>query len=130
MGIGNMFAWLQRSECRTQIVVKLMQPMTAKQLSSLTGIRIGVCSIHLRKLGSKGVTCCLNDNARRSRLYFLTERGIRHQRRLRKQIGLPTLAHDSCNVNWGTYGWLCYGHRTAIIKAMNEPMQPAMIRRR
>ena len=43
---------------------------------------------------------------------------------------MPIYAYDFPIVDWELYGWICYSHRAAIIKALTEPLQPASIRRK
>ena len=71
---------------------------------------------------------CLNPTAKRSRLYWLTSIGILCQKKLNDN--LPTALKDLPDIDWQLYGWVCYNHRAAIIKALTEPMQPATIKRR
>ena len=33
-------------------------------------------------------------------------------------------------VDWNLYGWVCFNHRSAVIKALDKPMQPAAIKKR
>ena len=74
--------------------------------------------------------CCLNQEARSSRLYWLTALGAACQKRLRKDLHLPPLEHCFPEVDWQLYGWVCFSHRKAIIKALTEPLQPSAIKRR
>lgn len=60
----------------------------------------------------------------------MTDTGQKCQRRLLKENGQHSLVYDFPNVDWQLYGWVCYSHRAAIIKALVEPMQPATIKRK
>lgn len=63
-------------------------------------------------------------------MYWLTPLGIACQEQLRKLQGLPPLAHAFSDIDWKLYGSLCFSHRSAIIKALSEPLQPAAIKRK
>jgi len=104
--------------------------MTAKQLSKHIELSPNACSYVLWELSLYGLLTCLNPGAPRSRLYWVTELGARCQRRLRRDCRLPELLHDFPIVDWNLYGWVCFSHRSAIIKALTEPLQPATIKRR
>ena len=43
---------------------------------------------------------------------------------------LPNIVKQLPDIDWELYGWVCYNHRAAIIKALTEPMQPAAIKRK
>lgn len=111
-------------------MISLKQPMTAKQLSIITGFREYCCSYVLQELLRARIIVCLNPHATRSRLYWFTEDGRQYQNRILKMQGLPALKFDFPIVNWKFYGWICYSHRAEIIKALTEPMQPSSIRRK
>ena len=108
--------------------MSMTQPLTAKQISRKTGIGKDSCSYLLSKFAAKGVTVCLNPNARSSRLYWITDLGGKCQRRLRP--GLSELTRDLPSVNWELYGWVCYNHRAAVIRILSEPMQPSEMKRK
>lgn len=124
------YEWAERSEKRKLVLLNLKQPMTALQLSKKTGFSTDQCSSLLGQLSLCGLTKCLNPYAKRSRLYWLTPVGILCQKKLAKDKMLPDIAKDLPDIDWELYGWVCYNHRAAIIKALTEPMQPATIKRR
>lgn len=103
--------------------------MTAKQLSQQTGMSLDDCCYVLWELSLYLLVTCLNPQAFRSRLYWLTKSGSACQSRLRREGGLEKKAHDLPIVDWPLYGWVCFSHRSAILKALREPMQPARIKR-
>ena len=72
---------------------------------------------------------CLNPAARRSRVNWLTELGVVCQGELVKSKGLTEVKHDFPRVDWEAYGWICFSHRSAVVKALTRPMQPATIKR-
>ncbi len=124
------YEWAQRSEKRKSVLMSLKQPMTASQLSKKTGLSLDQYSLSLGQLSLCGLVKCLNPYAKRSRLYWLTPVGILCQKKLTKDKTLPDIAKDLPDIDWELYGWLCYNHRSAIIKALTEPMQPATIKRK
>jgi hypothetical protein len=124
------YEWTQKSEKRKLVLLNLKQPMTALQLSKKTELSLDQCSLLLGQLTLCGLMKCLNPTAKRSRLYWLTPIGILCQKKLTKDKTLPDIAKNLPDINWELYGWLCYNHRTAIIKALTEPMQPATIKRK
>lgn len=106
------------------------QPLTAAQLAKRMQFTLDSCSALLTELTILSFTQCLNRGAIRSRLYWLTADGRQMQRILRIEQRLPALEHDFPRVDWDLLGWVCYSHRSAILKAMNGPLQPAAIKRR
>jgi hypothetical protein len=122
--------WLKKGRRREMIMISLRQPMTAKQLSYTTGIREDSCSFILQEFLRYLMVTCLNRSARRSRLYWLTKKGRKYKQKLFTQQGLSALPVDFPVVDWELYGWVCYAHRTAIIKVITEPLQPAAIKRK
>ncbi len=106
------------------------QPLTALQISRRTGLSFDTCRDLIPRLASRGIVRCLNGNARRSRLYWLTQRGKTVQAQL---TGLtPSNTPDSAigSTDWELYGSVCFSHRSEIIKTLTEPLQPSEIKRR
>ena len=126
----EVYQWAERSKKRKAVLLNLTQPMTALQLSKKTDFSQDQCSIILGQLTLCGLVKCLNSYATRSRLYWLTPVGILCQKKLTNDKTLPDIAKDLPDIDWELYGWVCYNHRSAIIKALTEPMQPAAIKRR
>ena len=124
------YQWAEKSEKRKSVLLNLKQPMTALQLSKKTELSLDQCSLLLGQLTLCGLVKCLNPTATRSRLYWLTPIGILCQNKLRKDKTLPDIVKHLPDIDWELYGWVCYNHRAAIIKALTEPMQPATIKRR
>lgn len=123
------YQWLERNEKRKSVFLNIIQPMTARQLSKLTNLTLDQCSLYLGQLTLCGLVKCLNPTVRRSRLYWLTSIGILCQKKLRKDKNLPSLTKELPDIDWELYGWACYNHRAAIIRALTEPLQPATIKR-
>ena len=126
----EVYEWLTQGKRRKKIIAHLNQPMTAKQLAQVTGMREDCCSYVLKELSMYRLVCSLNPQARRSRLYWLTDKCKQYQKKVLRAYGLPVYAYDFPVVDWKLYGWICYNHRAAIVKAITEPMQPASIRRK
>lgn len=122
--------WLAGSRRRQLALYRLFQPMTAKQLAFQTRMRTADCSDILCDLATVGLVTCLNSRANRSRVYWLTQRGRNCQAALRAKLGLPAIKPNFPNVDWRIYGWVCFSHRAAIVKALSEPLCPADIKRR
>ncbi len=126
----EVYEWLTQGKRRKKIIAHLKQPMTAKQLAQVSGMREDCCSYVLKELSAYRLVYCLNPEARRSRLYWLTGKCKQYQMKILRAYGLPVYAYDFPVVNWKLYGWICYSHRAAIIKTITEPLQPASIRRK
>ena len=99
--------------------------MTATQLSRLTGLDLNRTMFVVGGLIKLQFLKCLNPQARRSRLYWLTARGATHSER----FGSGRCDHQ-LSIDWDLYGWVCYSHRAAILKALNRPLQPCEIKRK
>ena len=126
----EVYRWLNQGKRRKKIITHLKQPMTAKQIAQRTGIREDCCSYVLQELSAHRLVYCLNPKARRSRLYWLTDKYKQHQEKILKTHGLSIYTYDFPIVDWKLYGWVCYSHRAAIIKVITEPLQSASIRRK
>lgn len=108
----------------------MRQPLTAGQLARQMRMGLDGCSQALLQLSSREVVFCLTPESRRSRLYWLTPLGVACQEQIRKLQSLPLLVHAFSDIDWKLYGSLCFSHRSAIIKALSEPLQPAAIKRK
>lgn len=104
--------------------------MTAKQLSRQTAVSKETCSYLLGKFAALRLCICLNPEAGNSRLYWITDSGKKIQVKLRKEMNLPVKDISFPSVNWALYGWVCYNHRSVVLRALTESMQPSEIRRR
>ena len=130
MQTSNVYEWITKEENRKKLLLSIRQPLTAKQISRETRIGVDTCSYLLAKFAVKGIVACLNPNARNSRLYWVTELGQKCRERLHRQLSLPEKQYDVPSVNWELYGWVCYNHRSPIIRILTEPMQPSEMKRR
>ena len=130
METNEVYHWLIQSQRRREMLKGFNQPLTAKQLARRLGITIDSCSFLFWQLTVYAVVCCLNAKAKTNRLHWLTATGVACQRRLRAAERLPPLDRFFPSVDWNLYGSICFSHRSAVIKALMEPLQPADIKRK
>ncbi len=126
---SNVHKWLTEKEDRRKILITLDQPLTAGQISKRVGIPLDSCSHILRKMKKRNLTSCMNPKSRNSRLYGLTRKGQVYRNQLNKKIGIPMKKYNSPDIDWQLYGWVCFDHRAAVIKALNEPMRASEIKK-
>lgn len=122
--------WLKPSIRRCTVLAQLTQPLTSTQLANRTDMTRVLCSFTLKELSVYTLVKCLNCVARTSRLYWLTGLGTQWHGWAREQCGLSPCERLYPEVDWRLYGWTCYRHRAAIIKALDRPLQPSEIKRR
>lgn len=130
MDLHNAVQWLAQGERRLQILLHFDQPLTTKQIAQKHRITFDSSSSAVSALTVYLLVRCLNSRARRSRLFWMTWLGQLCQRHIRTLKGTKSLEYDFPIVDWELYGWVCFSHRTAILKAMRGQMQPVEIRRR
>ena len=111
-----------------KVLLAFNQPLTAKQVAGKTGIPEDTCICLIAKFAKNGLTTCLNPAAGNSRLYWLTELGKKCQKDLYRKLNQPYTEYSLPNIDWELYGWICFNHRSAIIKTLTEPMQPSKIK--
>lgn len=104
------------------------QPLTAKQVAGKIGIPEDTSSYLMAKFAKNSLTTCLNPVAVNSRLYWLTELGKKYQMELCSQLNLSCSEYELPKIDWQLYGWMCFNHRSAVIKTLTEPMQPSKIK--
>ncbi|HQP33748.1 MAG TPA: hypothetical protein PLI95_01150 [Polyangiaceae bacterium] len=119
--------WLSQDERRLATLRTLTQPLTASHLAQRTQRPRSACSALLRQLASRRLVRCLNNSARRSRVYGLTLKGHACLGAMGSQNAEPRRTPE---VDWAIYGWICFSQRSAVLKALTEPLQPATIKRR
>ena len=107
----------------------IKQPLTGKQIGRRTGIPIDTCSYVVAKLVTRGLLICLNPKARNSRLYWLTGLGVQCQKRVHQDSALSYEEYDLPSIDWALYGWICFSHRSIVMKTLTVPMQPSEIKR-
>ena len=122
--------WLKQGKRRQQILLHFSQPSTAKQIAHRHGISLDSCSSAIFDMRTNRLLRCMNPVARRSRLFWLTQLGAKCQHRTRKKHDRPIVKHDIPDIDWDLYGWVCFTHRSAIIRALHGAMQPSAIKRR
>ena|SRR3989442_4585148 len=124
------YHWLKKGERRKTTLMTLNQPLTAKHVSRRTGLSLEACSSVLWELRNHGLVNCLNPSSRRSRLYWITDYGEKCQDRLCTEEGRPMIQRYFPDIDWNLYGTVCFSHRSMVIKALVEPMQPATTKRK
>ena len=107
-----------------------MQPLSVTQLSRKAGMSSASCTEVLRRLRHQGYVECLNPKAVSSRIYWLTEEGLKFQRGFFDSRSVELHPHDFAEVDWEIYGQLCTSHRSLVVKTLTEPMQPSQIKRK
>lgn len=69
-------SFVKRSKNRKKIVTAISQNiLLPSEISEITHIRINHVSTYLVELSEKGIVTCLNETAKKGRLYKLTDRG-------------------------------------------------------
>lgn len=129
MARHSAYLWLVQSEARKSLLLELHQPMTASQLARRTGQTLDGCLYRIWSLRLKGVLQCLNPETIQNRLYWLTRLGEAFQTSLRMSLGWKPAPYKLPDVPWDLYSSVCFSHRSAVIKALREPMQAARIKR-
>jgi DNA-binding HxlR family transcriptional regulator len=129
MQTGKVYEWINEEESRRKILLSIKQPLTGRQIGKRTGIAADTCSYVIVKLSARGLLSCINPNARNSRLYWLTDAGIQCCRKLYRDSGLLYKEYDLPCIDWSLYGWICFSHRSIVIRTLAEPMQPSEIKR-
>ena len=112
---------------RRDVLLSITQPVTATQLSRKLGFSLDQCSNALLDLQSHKLVRCLNPNATRNRLFWLTRVGKHCQRHLASGA---YLSYDFPDINWELYTSICFSHRGEVIRTLTFAMQPSQIRRR
>ena len=130
MEFHTVYHWLVQSERRKSILASFDQPLTATQVARRNGIALDACLHLLRGLTLYGVLYCLNADTRYNRLHGLTALGKACQRRLRREAGLRPITYRFPDVPWDRFSSVCYRHRSAVLKAMDRPMQAVAIKRK
>ncbi|MBI9018755.1 MAG: hypothetical protein JEZ07_15990 [Phycisphaerae bacterium] len=123
------YEWIKAENNRKNTLLLMKLPLTAKQISSKLHIKPSTCSHILKDFTTKNLTSCLNPTAKNSRLYYLTTLGKHCQDMLCHELQKTIKDFPLPDTNWNLYGWLCFNHRSAIAKIINEPMQPSQIKR-
>jgi len=120
---------LKTEKIESKLLLVFTQPATAKQISKKTGIPVNTCSYIIGKFAKDGILTCLNPNASGSRLYWLTESGILQKKKLSQKLNIKYAEPNLPNIDWQLYGWVCFSHRSMVIKVLTSAMQPAKVKR-
>jgi predicted transcriptional regulator len=112
-----------------KVLLALNQPLITRQISKKTGIPTYTCSYIIATFVDSGVLVCLNPHARNNRLYWFTKAGLQYLQQLYSTQNLTYSNPLLPDIDWNLYGWACFSHRSAIIKALTHPMQPSEIKR-
>lgn len=115
------------SRDRKTVLRSLRQPTTATQLARKLGLSLDRCSNALLGLQSRQLVRCLNPDATRNRLFWLTTTGKRRQE---QDSSEGHAEHDAPDIDWELYATVCFSHRSEVIRSLSLPMQPATLRRR
>lgn len=128
--LPSSYHWLIQSSRRQRVLREVIQPLTATQLAKRLQMQRDVCSVLLKELALYDLVRCYNPTAQRNRIYWITDAGHVCQRKLQADQGAPHHQFDFPVVDWSRYGQVCFRHRSAIVRALIDPMQPAAIKRR
>ena len=123
---ANVGQWLLKGKRRQKLLQQLSQPMTANQLYKKMQISRRDCSDVISDMCKKGILNCFNPDARRSRLYGLSNNGIYWRRIIFPNAETYNVPAD---VDWNLYGYVCYNHRKAVILALDRMKKPSGIKR-
>lgn len=129
MADTQVYPWIIQQDRRKKILIAMRQPSTAKQIARNTGIPVDTCSYLLIIFTAKGLLKCLNPQARSSRLYGLTTLGKKYRKHLHRVLDRPYKEYIFPDIPWTLYGWVCFNHRSTVLKTLSEPMQPSEIKR-
>lgn len=130
MNLSKVYPWILKSPRRKLVLLNFSQPLTANQMSKRTGLSLDACSYVFWEFTLKKLAACLNNAAQRNRVYWLSRLGLACRRRSFRDQEKEVPAPFVPDVDWDLYGQVCHRHRSAIIKALAYPMQPAAAKRR
>ncbi|MDX2199622.1 MAG: hypothetical protein SF069_11710 [Phycisphaerae bacterium] len=130
MVIQTQWGVLLHSRRRQEVLHSLIQPLTASQVAVRAKLSLDCAKGALRTLARVNLARCLNELARSSRVYGLTRAGVRWQSRVREFLSWPTVRYEEPPADWQLYGWVCFRHRWAVLRAMSEPSIAPLIRKR
>lgn len=131
MAMSGAYHWLLASDKRKRMMVDFTQPLTAAQLARKARISAQSCRYSLVMLVLRNLVRCLNPGSVYNHVYWLTDCGITCQKRVRTKLALPSVPHNFPILDdWDLFSFVCYPHRSAVIKALLGHMRPPAIRRR
>ncbi len=126
---NKVYRWILKEPLCAKIIAAASQPLTSRQISKKTGIPQYICSYQISKLVRNNLLYCLNSSAGNSRLYFPTKICQTYRKLVCDHLNLAYTEVYLPDIDWDIYGRLCFNHRTAVIKTLDEPMQPSQIKR-
>ena len=135
MHLSEAYHWLVQSHRRQRVIETLNQPLTVTQLAHKVDLRRHDCSRVLWELRTYELVYCVNPAKCKCRLYWLTPLGHACQAQLQGRDMESGRTYCPPDEDWDLYSSLCFPHRAAILKALNDPMQanpvlqPATLRR-
>jgi predicted transcriptional regulator len=129
MTYTHVYPWIKKEKHRIELLIAVMQPMTARQISRKTGIPKDTCSHIVAQCSTRGLLTCLNPQQRNSRLYALTASGRTIRKHLCQDTNLPYKEYDLPDIDWSLYGSMCFRHRSAVVRTLSGPMQSSEIKR-
>lgn len=130
MTVASICEWLMERQHRVGLLSRLLQPLTVAQIAGRESLNLDRAGYLVWEFATHKVVVCLNSSAKQCRVYGLSALGLKCQRRVRERLHLPESQPEFPEVNWDIYGWVCYRHRSAIVKALDHPMNPVQIKRR
>jgi len=120
-------AWLQEGVRRQELLQALLYPCTVKQLSTKTKLALSRCSDVLWELSLYQLVRCLNPEARRGRVYAVTDLGqVCRQMLSPDETPAVTINAEIASL----LGWVSFNHRAAVLKAIEGVLQPCQMKRR
>ena len=122
--------WIHAQCTRKKVLLLMKMPLTANQIGLKLNMNSAKCSRILQDFSIKGLAICLNPGARMSRLYDLTAQGRQCQEQICIELNIPLKTIHKISADWGLYGWICFRHRSSVIKILTEPMQPSEMKRK
>ena len=129
MEYTNVYRWISQEKQHRDFLMAITQPMTARQIARKTGIPVDTCSCLIARFSDQGLLTCLNPAQRNSRLYWITGLGAKCKNQLYQDLDLCYKKFDVSDTDWQLYGWVCFKHRSAVIRTLSCPMQPSEIKR-
>lgn len=130
MKTGDLLEWVKRSQRRTAVMKTMTKPKTISEILEeyLKGIGSPSNTTELlQELVREGLVVCLNEEEKVGRLYGLTKKGKRIQKKI---LGSEPVYHELTPETLTGYIWVIRGkHRRAIIRVMDSRKTPSEIHR-
>ena len=103
--------------------------MTTREITRLAGISKGENTRReLRKLESIGFIICISSAVKKSRLYAITEKGLKYLKRKFHSIDYNNYLYDTLlqekNIEWDTYAWIINSKRRQDILQVTKKDYP------